>query len=262
MQLGVVLAPFADPNAVIDAAVAADELGLHAVSLWDHYHSDNAERAYAAGWSLYGAIAAATRRVQIVPMVLNGLHHDVGRLSKEVAMLDLISAGRFELAIGIGDWPDAFHAWGMPFPPRAERTARLVETLGALEQLWHGQPVTTSGAHVNLDRAVVAPAPSAPIRIVGGAGGSRRVIADLAPHVDELNVYPEQHLVAAGREAVRTSNRCAAVSVHENWSWDDWPADLPAAVAGLHDLGVDRAFIAVGGPDMTARITALAAANR
>lgn len=258
MQLGVVLAPVADPNAVVAAAAAADATGIDAVSLWDHYHSDKPEWAYAAGWALYGAIATATQRVRIVPMVLNGLHHDVGRLAKEIATLDGLSGGRFELAIGIGDWPDSFRAWGRPFPPRAERTARLVETLGALEQLWRGDPVTTSGAHVNLEGAVSAPVPSGTVRIVGGAGASRRVIADLAAHVDELNVYPEPDLVAAARAAATGSDRCAAVSIHANWSWDDWPSDPSGAVAALRELGVERAFIAIGGADMPARITELA----
>jgi alkanesulfonate monooxygenase SsuD/methylene tetrahydromethanopterin reductase-like flavin-dependent oxidoreductase (luciferase family) len=262
MRLGVVLAPVADPNAVVDAAKAAEAAGMDAVSLWDHYHSGKPEWAYAAGWSMYGAIAAATERVQIVPMVLNGLHHDVGRLSKEVAMLDRLSGGRFELAIGIGDWPESFRAWGQPFPPRAERTARLVETLGALEALWRGDPMTISGTHVNLNSAVVAPVPSTPVRIVGGAGASRRVISDLAPLVDELNVYPEPELVDAAREAARASDRCRSVSIHANWSWEDWPSDPAAALAGLRELGVDRAFIAIGGIDMPERMAQLAAGNR
>ena len=122
MRLGVILAPMADPAAVIEAARVAEAEGLDAVGLWDHCHSGQPDWAYAAGWSVLGALATATERVQIVPMVLNGLLHDVGRLAKETAMLDLLSGGRFELGIGIGDWPEAFAAWGQPFPPRTDRT--------------------------------------------------------------------------------------------------------------------------------------------
>jgi alkanesulfonate monooxygenase SsuD/methylene tetrahydromethanopterin reductase-like flavin-dependent oxidoreductase (luciferase family) len=261
MQLGIVLAPVADPKDVLEAARLADAEGLDAVALWDHYHSDRPDWPYAAGWSLFGAIATATTRVRIVPMVLNGLHHDVGRLSKEVAMLDLLSGGRFELAAGIGDWPDSFKAWGQPFPPRAARTARLIETLVALEALWGGGPVTVTGAHVNLAGALAAPVPASPVRIVGGAGASRRVMADLGPHVDELNVYPERSLVEAARDAAAASDRCRAVSVHADWSWASWPDDPGTALAALRELAVDRLFVAIGGSDMPSRIAQLAAAN-
>src|SRR5690349_9811532 len=261
MRLGVVLAPVADPRAVVDAARAADELKLHAVGLWDHYHSALPEWGYAAGWSMFGAIAEATDAIRIVPMVLNGLQHDVGRLSKEVAMLDLLSAGRFELAIGLGDWPEAFAAWGQPFPPRAKRTARLVETLQALEALWRGGPVTTKGENVRLEGAISAPAPASSIRIVGGAGGANAVIADLAPYVDELNVYAEPHLIDAARAVIAAHGRCRAVSTYLDWSWDRWPSDVPGALAKVEDLDVDRVFIAVGSADMHARIAELAAAR-
>jgi alkanesulfonate monooxygenase SsuD/methylene tetrahydromethanopterin reductase-like flavin-dependent oxidoreductase (luciferase family) len=116
VQVGVVLAPIGDPRAVVDAARAAEDAGLAAVGLWDHVHSLRPDWPYAAGWSLWGALAQATERVQLVPMVLNGLLHDVGRLAKETAMLDLLSGGRFELAVGLGDWPESFGAWGPGLP--------------------------------------------------------------------------------------------------------------------------------------------------
>ena len=261
MQLGVVLAPMAEPTAVIEAATASERAGFHAIGLWDHYHSAQPDWGYAAGWSMFGALAMATERVRLVPMVLNGVHHDVGRLAKEMAMLDRLSDGRFELGIGIGDWPASFTAWGVAFPPRAERTARLIETLAALEALQRGGPVTTEGTHVRLAGAISAPGPEHPIRIVGGAGASLRVIDDLAPVVDELNVYPEAHLVNAARRAADGSARCDAVSVHVDWSWDHWPNDPASELAGLAYLGVDRAFVAIAGPDTLERIERLAEAQ-
>ena len=262
MDLGLVLAPMADPTAVIDTAVIAEQAGFEAIALWDHYHSAQPEWAYAAGWSLFGGLAMATHRVQLVPMVLNGLHHEIGRLAKETAMLDRLSGGRFELGIGIGDWPASFAAWGAPFPDRAERTGRLIEILRALDTLWRGGPVTTVGKHVRLEGAISAPGPANPIRIVGGAGASRRVIEDLAPLVDELNVYPEPDLVDAARRAADSSARCKAVSVHFDWSWDRWPANPGTDLERMAELGVDRTFAAIAGPDTLHRIEVLADARR
>ena len=108
MQIGAILSPIIDPATAIEAACAADREGLDAVGLWDHYHSPRPEWGYVAGWSMLAALAAATERVKIVPMVLNNLHYQLGVLAKETSTLALLSGGRFELGIGAGDWPDSF----------------------------------------------------------------------------------------------------------------------------------------------------------
>jgi alkanesulfonate monooxygenase SsuD/methylene tetrahydromethanopterin reductase-like flavin-dependent oxidoreductase (luciferase family) len=190
-------------------------------------------------------------------MVLNGLLHDVGRLAKETAMLDLLSVGRFELAIGLGDWPESYAAWGQAFPPLDERITRLRETLDALDALWRGEAVTRSGRIVQLDGAISAPVPESDVRIVIGAGASRRVIRELSPLADELNVYPEAALIDAARQAPGRSPAGMAVSVHLDWSWDKWPADPHGELAAMAARGVNRAFVAIGATDTTARISTL-----
>src|SRR5215213_3876821 len=114
MRVGVVLSPTGQWNEILRAAVRADERRLDAVGFYDHYHSERPEWAYVAGWAAYGALAAVTRRIRLVPMVLCQQHYDLGVLAKESSMLGIISGGRFELAIGAGDWPESFGHWGMP----------------------------------------------------------------------------------------------------------------------------------------------------
>jgi len=70
-------------------------------------------------------------------------------------------------------------------------------------------------------------------------------------------VYPEPHLVDAARRAADSSPRCEAVSVHFDWSWDKWPADPHGELAAMAARGVDRAFVAIGADDTTARISTL-----
>lgn len=258
MRVGAVLAPIHDPRTVVDGARAAEDAGLDAVALWDHVHSLQPDWGYAAGWSMWGAIAQATERVRLVPMVLNGLLHDVGRLAKETAMLDLLSGGRFELAIGLGDWPESFAAWGQRFPPLDERITRLRETLEALDALWRGDAVRSEGAAIRLDGAISSPVPASRIRIVVGAGGSPRVVREFASLADELNVYPEPALIDAARSAAGRGPDPMAVSVHLDWSWDKWPADPRGELEALASRGVDRAFVALGAEDIRTRITALA----
>jgi alkanesulfonate monooxygenase SsuD/methylene tetrahydromethanopterin reductase-like flavin-dependent oxidoreductase (luciferase family) len=256
------LTPVADVGAVLDAARAADDEGLDAVALWDHYQSGRPEWAYVAGWSAWGAIATATRRVGLVPMVVNQLHHDLGRIAKEVATLAALSGGRFELGIGAGDWPESFAAWGQSFPAATDRIDRLVESIEALRLLWTGEPTTFDGLHVQLEGATVTPSPSTQPRVVIGAGPSRRLAIRAARVADEVNVYPSRGLVEAVRAAAADSGRAVDVSLHADWSWDAWPADPVAALEALSATAADRVFIAVGAADMPARVRQLARAAR
>src|SRR3984893_995674 len=78
--------------------------------------------------------AAATRTLRVGTYVLaNDLRHPV-LLAKEVATLDLLSGGRFELGPGAGR-PDAAtenRMLGLPFDSGAVRLARLAESIGIL----------------------------------------------------------------------------------------------------------------------------------
>ena len=91
--------------------------------------------------------AAATRTLRIGTYVLaNDLRHPV-LLAKDVATLDLLSGGRFELGLGAGR-PDAAaenRMLGLPFDSGAVRVARLAESIGIVKALLAGQRVSTSG---------------------------------------------------------------------------------------------------------------------
>jgi alkanesulfonate monooxygenase SsuD/methylene tetrahydromethanopterin reductase-like flavin-dependent oxidoreductase (luciferase family) len=256
MRIGAVLSPVGDWAAIEEAAKAADELGFAAVGLWDHYHSAQPEWAYVCGWSAYGALAARTTRVRLVPMVLNSLHYELGVLAKESSVLSLLSGGRFELGIGAGDWPDSFAAWGRPFPARDERVARLAEMVLVLRRLWSGEPVTHEGTFHQLRDACCVPVPSAEPRVVVGVGGSPTMLLAALAYADEVNVYSS--LFEEARTAVAGAGRPIDVSLFLSWEWDQWPSDPVAELASWRDRGAERVFISLGGADMPDRLRQLA----
>jgi len=43
---------------------------LAAIGFWDHYHAENPDWGLTCGWSVYGALALATQRIRLAPMVL------------------------------------------------------------------------------------------------------------------------------------------------------------------------------------------------
>lgn len=258
MRLAALLTPVADWAPVLDAARIADDAGLDAVGFWDHYHSGRPEWAYVCGWSALGAVAAATSRVRLLPMVLNALHYEPGVLAKESSVLARLSGDRFELGIGAGDWPESFAAWGRPYPGAQERLDRLVETIEAIRLAWSGEPVSYGGRHVTLDGAVCTPAPVTPPPVVVGVGGSRRTLQRVVQVADEVNLYADAALVDDARTAVTASGGTTRISVFLSWEWDKWPDDPRRQLDAWAARGVDRACISLGGADMPARLEVLA----
>ena len=257
MRVAALLTPTADWPAIEAAARLADDNGIDAVGLWDHYHSGQPDWAYVAGWSALGALAAVTTRVKLLPMVINNLHYELGVLAKESSILATLSGGRFELGIGAGDWPESFDAWGRPFPGGDERLDRLVETIEALRLLWTGKPTTYDGRYTMLRDAICTPAPPAPPRVVVGIGSSRRTLARAVSVADELNLYAEPALVEEAAALVAAGGRRIALSVFLSWEWDQWPAEPEAALASWQARGVERACVSLAGPDMAERVARL-----
>ncbi len=239
MRLGVNLGPHDDWPAILDAARRAERLGFDAVGFFDHYHAAKLEWSSINGWSVYGALAMATSRIRLIPLVIDRLNYLPGVLAKETATLAILSGGRFELGIGAGDYFEEARAWGTPVPNATERIAGLKETVIALRQIWQGDFVTFEGEHIHLKQAAVTPAPPVPPRVVVGTGSSRRLIASAVDYADEINVYADDELIRFARQQIEAAGRPVVLS---SYVWD-WPEQLEERLAAWEQLGVERAFL-------------------
>ena len=117
--------------------------------------------------------------------------------------------------------------------------------------------VRLDGRHLSLHDAGVAPTPPELPRVVVGAGGSVRTVANAVRYADELNLYAEPALIDAARTAIAASGRDIRLSLFLDWSWDRWPTDAASELARWHSVGIDRMFVSVGGPDMLERVRTL-----
>jgi alkanesulfonate monooxygenase SsuD/methylene tetrahydromethanopterin reductase-like flavin-dependent oxidoreductase (luciferase family) len=239
MRLGVNLGPMGDWPAMRAATQTAEKLGFDAVGFLDHYHTDKLEWPYISGWSAYGALALATSRIHLVPLVIDRLNYLPGVLAKETTTLALISGGRFELGIGAGDYFQEARAWGLEVPHPAARIAGLKETVTVLRLIWGGAKVTFEGEYLHLKDAAATPAPTPLPRVMVGAGSSRRLIRGAVDYADELNVYADDEIIHFARQQIDASDRAVALSVYV---WD-WPDNLPEKLAAWEALGVARAFL-------------------
>ncbi|GLV55580.1 hypothetical protein KDH_24240 [Dictyobacter sp. S3.2.2.5] len=244
MRIGVNLGPTGNWSAIVAAARAADAQGFDALSFLDHFHTDRLEWPYLSGWSLYGALAVNTQRIKLVPMVIDRLNYLPGVLAKETAVLSIVSSGRFELGIGAGDFFQEARAWGLPIPAAQTRIDGLKETIQALRLIWGGQHVTFSGEHIQLTNAASTPVPAQPVRVVVGAGSSRRLIQSAVTYADEINVYADDDIIRFATEQIASARRPLTLSVYV---WD-WPENIAAKLATWEAMGVERTFLTIWDP--------------
>lgn len=157
----------------LEAARLAEQIGLDGLVAGDHvtfygYGND--------GLITLTAIAAVTERIALRTNVyLLPLRHPVP-VALQVAQLDQLSMGRFELGVGIGgEDPHEFTSCGVD--PRT-RGARANEALEILRQVWREDHVSFEGKHFQLDDVTMYPKPWRPVPIfVGGRSDAALVRA-------------------------------------------------------------------------------------
>ena len=105
MKHAIDVGPFdelADPRVLADLAVAAEERGWDGFFVWDHIVYRPPVQAVADPWVALAAVASATSRLRIGPMVTPLSRRRVPKLARETVSLDLLSSGRLTLGVGLG----------------------------------------------------------------------------------------------------------------------------------------------------------------
>jgi probable F420-dependent oxidoreductase len=102
------------------------------------------------------AIAARTERVRIASGVLLMPFHNPIRLAEDIAIVDIISGGRFELGVGIGFKAEEFEGFGVPSKERGRRTDQSLEIL---RRALAGEIVTYNSEFFDFQNVRVTPAP-------------------------------------------------------------------------------------------------------
>jgi probable F420-dependent oxidoreductase len=171
-------------------ARAAEEVGFDSIWVGDHllYRGDGQrERGPWEAWTLLAALAAATERVDLGPLVACAAFHPPGVIAKMTATLAEVSGGRFVLGLGAGWNEEEFRAFGLPFD---RRVSRFEESFAIVRRLLAGERVTLTGRHWQAQDAVLIPPPTTRPRLMVGSNGPR-MLAITLPHVDAWNSWYE-----------------------------------------------------------------------
>ncbi len=175
-------------------ARAAEESGFSSVWVMDHFWQLPAlggpDEPILEAYTLLGALAARTERVQLGTLVTGVTYRNPALLAKMVTTLDVISHGRAILGIGAA-WYDVEHVgYGFDFPGARGRLDRLEEAVQICRAMLRDERPSFGGRFYSTDDARNVPKPlqvGGPPIMIGGSG-EKRTLRLVAQYADMCNV--------------------------------------------------------------------------
>jgi len=224
------------PKELVRYAVAAEEAGFDFEVSSDHYFpwlDAMGHSPYA--WSVLGAVAHATERVDLMTYVTcPTMRYHPAVVAQKAATLGLLSDNRFTLGLGSGENLNEHVVTGDGWPVAAVRQDMLVEAIQIIRALHTGERTTWVGEYFRVDSARVWDLPDGGVPL-GIAVSGDRSIAEFSPLADHMiAVEPDAELVK-GWDRSRTeldlpaSRKIGQIPIC-------WGPDKDAAIARAHEL--------------------------
>lgn len=165
----------ANPALIAEVAASAEAANWDGVFVWDHLWNRTGE-PFADPWVTLAAVAGATERVRLGPLVTPLPRRRPQVVAQQAATLDRLSGGRLTLGLGLGhDNYGEYSTFGEPLTDAHSRAEALEAGLELLTMALTGGPVPGAGDR----RTTIAShqRPRCPIWIAGAPGriaGPRR----------------------------------------------------------------------------------------
>jgi probable F420-dependent oxidoreductase len=198
----------------LEEVTRAEELGFDSVWMEEHHSVTN--HYWPSPIPVLAGFATRTSRLVLGTDIIVAAFHNPVRLAEDVAMLDVISSGRFVLGIAIGYKPDEFALYGVELEKRG---ARFEEQLAIMKGLWTKDRVEFRGAYYSMEgrlepRPVQKPHP--PVWIGGWGDITLRRAATLA---DNWIPGPTADLkrLLAGKQQFLERRRAAGLAAPTEW---------------------------------------------
>src|SRR4051794_20883401 len=150
----------------LEEILYAEELGFDSAWLEEHHSVKN--HYWPSPLMALAGVATRTSRIMLgTDIIVLPFYHPV-RIAEDVAMLDIMSAGRIILGVAIGYRSDEFALYQLPLEKRG---AKFAEAIAFIRQLWTQESVTFQGVYYQADEVKIEPRPINPPPIwLGGWG--------------------------------------------------------------------------------------------
>jgi alkanesulfonate monooxygenase SsuD/methylene tetrahydromethanopterin reductase-like flavin-dependent oxidoreductase (luciferase family)/FAD/FMN-containing dehydrogenase len=169
LHFGTFITPVNRPHeAPIALAQLSEQLGFDLVTFQDHPY----QPTFADTWTLMTWVAAQTTTIHIAPNVLNVPMRPPAVVARSAVTLDLLSSGRFDLALGAGGFWDAIEAMGGRKLTPGQGVDALGEAIDVIRGIWDVDdrtPLRLPGKYYHLNGARRGPAAAHDIPIWIGA---------------------------------------------------------------------------------------------
>jgi probable F420-dependent oxidoreductase len=233
VRIAVQLQPqHAEYGKIRDAVMRAEDLGVDVIFNWDHFFPLSGDRdgKHFECWTMLGAWAEQTERVEIGALVTCNSYRNPDLLADMARTVDHMSGGRLILGIGAGWYQKDYDAFGYEFGTPGARIAHLAQSL----------------PRITARLAAGNPAPTRRVPVLVGGGGERKTLRIVAEHADIWHSFGDaetltrksaildEHGDAVGRDTATLVER----SVEPHGTPDESAAALLAAGATLFTIGV------------------------
>jgi alkanesulfonate monooxygenase SsuD/methylene tetrahydromethanopterin reductase-like flavin-dependent oxidoreductase (luciferase family) len=205
LQLGTHVVPsIAELDTSFALARQVDEGSLDFLTIEYHPYLGH----YVDTWTLLVTLAAQTRRVRLLPNVLNLPLRPPAMIAKSAATLDLLSKGRFEMGLGAGALWDHITTMHNQRRSKDEAVRATEEAIHVMRTLWEppapDAKVSFKGQFYHLENAQPGPVPTHKINIWLGSYGPRmlRLTGRLTDGWLPTNMYLAPDALPAANEII------------------------------------------------------------
>lgn len=165
------------------------------------------------------ALAGMTKTMRLSTGIGLAPFYHPTRLAEDVAVLDIISNGRIELALGLGYLHREFDAYGIDVRSRGRRTDEILQIL---RPLWRGETVSFEGEFYRLEKARIFPLPIQQPHIPIYIGGAVKAGYRRAAKYGDGYFGPTESIadyIAAVSEAGKdkSSGRVSLIGTSDSW---------------------------------------------